>query len=141
MNFHEANSSVHICVRYSGFYRLEPSQKYSCFCRVTMEGPELNLMEYTKLKLSWMYRFEYDNVKQFQIISESAFVIHGNKILPAENKILQVVHKSIDKLTTDVNEKRFLNTSMKPLDKISDFEVWQTVEEIKERLGEWFELQ
>jgi len=141
MNFHEANSAVHICVTYSNFYRLQESNAYSCYCQVSIEGPEANLLNYTKLKLSWNYRMGYDNVKQFQIISESAFIIHGNKALASDEKIRKIVHKSIEQLTSDINKKGFLNTSLKPLQKISPFEIQETVEEIREKLGDWFELQ
>ena len=140
MNFHESHPAVHICVRYSNFYRLDISNEYTCCCQVSIEGPELNLLNYTRLKLSWIYRFGYDNVKQFQIISESSFVIRGHKTRPNDNKIRQVVEKSIEQLTSDIKEKRFLNTSMKPLEKISVVEVEEIVAEIKEKLVDWFEL-
>ena len=141
MKFHEAHPAVHICVRYSNYYRLDESQDYTCTCKISIEGPEFNSFQYTKLKLSWVYRTRYDNVKQFQVISESAFIIHGNRTMPAESSIRQVVHKSIDQLTNDVNKKGFFNVSMKPLQKFSTAEIQEVVEEIKGRLVAWYQFK
>src|SRR5215212_2229224 len=123
MNFHEAHPSVHMSVYYNNFYRLG-KQEYSCFCDVSVEGPETHAFAYTRLKLKWIYRSRYDNVKQFQVISESSFIIHGKRTMPADGEIRKVVHKSIDQLTNDVNKKVFLNVTLKPLDKFSTDEIY-----------------
>ena len=140
MNFHEAHPAVHISVRYANFYRLNSAQEYSCDCQVSIEGPETHLFQYTRLKLNWIYRWRYDNLKQFQVISESAFIIHGRHVMPAEKNIREVVHKSIDQLTNEVNKKCFFEISMKPLEKFSTQRIQEVVEDVKEKLIEWYEL-